>query len=240
MAKVSRHKRIVRGKLGDRDFDILEHIARYRMTTAEVLLRLFFEDSKINAVYKVMSKLRSRGFVAAEDFFDGGVYYRLAKNGLIASGISVKRDKHLGSQALAEHYAKLLFCCDPEQPRTLLQVSEIQKRFPYLLAAGMLNRSYYIDHEMAVGKEVIGFIRPDFGGTLPRLVDGLLKPYQQRCSDANWQRVINAGLFGIRVVTFSDERAIAIQGKFTNRSVPFHIRISAYRELMPLLTGEAL
>ena len=36
-------------RLQDRDYELLEHVLRYRVTTREILHRLFFSDSEPNA-----------------------------------------------------------------------------------------------------------------------------------------------------------------------------------------------
>lgn len=47
---MARRQRINTTRLLDRDYEILEHLMTYRVTTREVLHRQFFADSELNAV----------------------------------------------------------------------------------------------------------------------------------------------------------------------------------------------
>jgi hypothetical protein len=65
-------------RLGERDYDILEHILKYRMTTREVLHHLFFADSKPNAVSKVTSRLTLHEYLCRrEDLATNFIYFTL-------------------------------------------------------------------------------------------------------------------------------------------------------------------
>jgi hypothetical protein len=58
---MARRQRINTTRLLDRDYEILEHLMTYRVTTREVLHRQFFADSELNAVSKVTTRLTEKG-----------------------------------------------------------------------------------------------------------------------------------------------------------------------------------
>ncbi len=120
MAKrITKHPRLV-----DRDYDILDHLRRYRLTTREVLHRLFFADCEPNAVTKVTSRLVDHGFLNRYELYTGRSYYVIGPESAKLLGISLKKCKPLGTQALPREYGILLFCCMTPTPRERLLVSD--------------------------------------------------------------------------------------------------------------------
>ena len=62
-------------RLGDRDYEIFEHLTRYHITTREVLRRLFFSDSEENAVTKVTSRLTLHGYLNRYELYPPRTYF---------------------------------------------------------------------------------------------------------------------------------------------------------------------
>jgi hypothetical protein len=78
---MARRQRINTTRLLDRDYEILEHLMTYRVTTREVLHRQFFADSELNAVSKVTTRLTENGYLARHEFLANSVYFTLGLRG---------------------------------------------------------------------------------------------------------------------------------------------------------------
>src|SRR5262245_60806711 len=86
--------------LQERDQEILDHVMRYRLTTPEVLHRLFFSDSERNAVTKVTSRLCQNEFLQSHVLYASHTYFTLAPQGAKLTGLARKKIGPLGPQSL--------------------------------------------------------------------------------------------------------------------------------------------
>jgi len=222
-----------RPRLTDRDFQIFEHLARYRLTTPEILHRLFFSDSKINAVTKVTSRLAEHGFLNSYDLYGSRIYHKIGPNAAKWMGISQNRTKGFGRQALVQEYGALEFCCGGEELRNRLLVREIQQKDPDLLAAKVESNRYYLDRHD--GEHLLGFMRVDFCGELPNLIDGLRGEVDRRYEHEAFRKLIDARRFLIAVVTVSEERKEEIRLALRRRQWPVPFRIEVVPNLIHLI-----
>ena len=78
---MARRQRINTTRLLDRDYEILEHLMTYRVTTRDVLHRQFFSDSEVNAVSKVTTRLLENEYLARHEFLANSVYFTLGLRG---------------------------------------------------------------------------------------------------------------------------------------------------------------
>jgi len=132
-------------QLRDRDWEILEHLARYHMTVPEVLHRLYWlGDDGRTAVTKVTSRLTDHGYLNRYDFVHPRSYFGLGPNGTKALGIPKNRAKALGPQALCTAYGVLAYCCLLEQMQERLNVRELQEYDPRYLQKGVESSPYYL------------------------------------------------------------------------------------------------
>ena len=155
--RITKHPRLV-----DRDYEILDHLRRYRMTTREVLHRLFFSDSELNAVTKVTSRLVDHGFLNRYELYSGRSYFVVGPESAKLFGLSPKKCKAIGTQALPREYGILLYCCMASTPRERLLVSELQQKIPNFTGKRSDCGHYYLDHD---GENVrLAHIRVDQGG----------------------------------------------------------------------------
>ena len=80
---------------------------RYRITTREVLHKLLFSDSEINAVTKVTSRLTKHGYLNRHELYAPRNYFVLGTKSAAFLGISQKRTKALGAQVVIEALEKI-------------------------------------------------------------------------------------------------------------------------------------
>lgn len=220
---------------GDRDLEILEHVARYRITTPEILQKLFFSDSERNAVTKVTSRLKKYRFLVSHKLYDRNVYYTLGHAGAKAVGISPSKIRPLGGQSLFRELGILLFCCRTEQPRERMKFREFVKEFPTLLVSK--RDVYYRDHEPRADKVIVrlAIIWVEGAGAVDHVrrhvVDEIIEP---RRVMTDYQQLIRRELFVVAVVTVSKEKQAALKETFSAVPTQVIIRVEAVPELIHL------
>lgn len=228
-------KRIRNPRLVDRDYDILEHLARYRLTTREVLHRLFFSDSELNAVTKVTSRLTEHGFLNKYPLAPARNYFVIGPTAAKLFGVSPKKCKPIGPQALPQEYATLLFCCMQPVRRERLLVSQMQEKFPDLLARKIDNSHYYLDQDQNSAIR-LAYLRVDQGGTRDHIARKCEKDIQDRKSIGSFRNLIETDRFMITVLTARDEKAKLIRETLAKRSWPVRFRVEAIEDLTLLIT----
>lgn len=223
-------------RLQDRDYDVLEHLMRYRLTTPEVLHRLFFEGSDRNAVTKVTSRLCADEFLLSHSLYGSNTYFTLGRRGAKASGLGSGKVGPLGPQACYREFGALSFCCLGNQQRERLRVSEIASKSPQLLSKRIDSAHYYIDHDGTVAR--LGYIWVEAGGS----VDHIVRTVRQDIIDKRRAlpyllEQINGQRFVVAVVTCTQEKKEAITLALRQLASPVLFRIEFYPELIHLLPG---
>ena len=233
------HRRAVRGKLVDRDYEILMHLSVYRVTTREVLRRLFFEDSELNAVSKVTSRLEEGGFLISRDLGGGSgrKYYTVGPNRCVVLGLPKRRSGAPGPQALMTDLAMLGFCCESEAnvERKRLPVTELTKKLPALVRSGMDGTRYVLEIEPD-GTRRIYFVRVDHGGDPAHLIRRLVGDAEKRRAVPELKTLMDEDQFRFAVVTAHPAKVAAIRDGLARRRWPVKLRVEAVPTIMPLLT----
>ena len=232
------HRRAVRGKLVDRDYEILMHLSAYRVTTREVLHGLFFEDSEVNAVSKVTTRLQEGGFLASHDLGGGTnrVYFTVGPTGCVVLGIPKRRTKPVGSQALLTDLALLGFCHGSDFPgeRKRLPVSELARKVPALVRSGMDATRYVLEVEPGGARRIV-FVRVDHGGDPTHLVRRLTADAEKRRAVPELKTLMDADQFRFAVVTGHPAKVVAIRDRLARRRWPVKLRVEAVPTILPLL-----
>ncbi|TWU44919.1 hypothetical protein Q31b_00900 [Novipirellula aureliae] len=236
---MTKHRRIARGRINDRDYKIIEHISRYRLTTREVLHRLFFDDSDINAVSKVTSRLEADQFVKSHSLDGSAKYINLGVNACKLLGESSKHAKPLGTQALVHWYGKLLFCCGQLPTRELFRIRDLKKKQPDLLIPGFSHNAYYLHTDVNPQRKSLGFIRVDHGRDVSSLLTQCQAEVHGRTEHPFWHSIVERRQFVVTVVTAFEQKAELISAKAKERNLPFPIRVEAFEKLASLLGGPA-
>ena len=221
-------------RLVDRDYDILDHLARYRLTTRDVLHRLFFDDSEINAVTKVTSRLTDHGFLNKYEWAPNRNYFVIGRESARIMGVSPKKCKPLGSQTLPKELATLMFCCMGDERRERLKVSELQKQYPDLLARKIDNSHYYVDRAED-GAVRLAFIRVDQGGTCDHIARRCEKDLEDRANMPSFRQLVDSDRFMIAIITASDDKAERVRETIRRRTWPVRFRVAVVKELAQLI-----
>ena len=221
-------------RLQDRDFEILEHVMRYRITTPEVLHQLFFADCDRNAVTKVTSRLCTQQFLASYPLYGSNVYFALGKNGARVVGLQARHVKPLGPQALYREYGTLAYCCLNGTLREKLRVRDITKHFPALAARRIDSSHYYLDREGEATR--LAYIWVEGGGAVDHIVrtvrDDIIEE-RRRIPALNQE--IDAAKFVVAVVTMTPDKREAIIAALRALVTPVFFRVEVVSELIHLL-----
>lgn len=229
-----RHKTTKNPRLVDRDYDILDHLTRYRLTTRDVLHQLFFDDSEINAVTKVTTRLTEHGFLKKYEWATGRNYFVIGQEAARIMGVSPRKCKPIGPQAFPMELATLMFCCLQEPRRERLKVAELNRQFPDLLARKLDNSHYYLDH-CPDGPVRLAYIRVDQGGTRDHIARKCEKDIRDRQYIPSFRELVETDRFMIAVITATQEKAQLIRQTLAKRSWPIRFRVEVVKELALVL-----
>jgi hypothetical protein len=209
----------------DRDEEILKHILRYHFTTREVLHRLFFADTEINAVTKVTSRLTQLEYLVRHEF-QSKVYFVIGETGRKRFGVSAKKTKPLGPQSLVAEYGTLAYCCLGAKPdRERLTVREVHQLYPDLVHKKLDSSHYYLDHDAE--RPRLALIRVDHGGAPDHLARKCKEEILRRAQIPVFHQLITYQRFIIAIPTVTDEKAVAIREAVARCrvSAPVHIEV---------------
>jgi hypothetical protein len=220
-------------RLADRDYEIFEHLTRYRVTVREVLHKLFFDDSEPNAATKVTSRLVQHGFLNRYELYGPRSYFVIGMEGARILGLSQKKTKPLGPQALTQEFGTLAYCWLGTEERERLLVREVQAKFPHLLAGKLDSSHYYLDRD---GEQTrLGYIRVDQGGTPDHVVRKCRDDLQERERIPAWKAAIEGDRFLIAVATTHQDKAAAIRESLRRHTWPIRFRIEVIPDLIQLI-----
>lgn len=233
MPKKKKNRR--QARLSDRDFEIFEHIARYRLTTNEFMHKLFFTDSELNAVTKVASRLTRRRFLNRYDLYGSNKYFVLGPQAVGYVSVSRKRTSELGGQALPHEFAMLAFCLRTDITRKRLTVSELSKHRSQLVQGGVDNSHYFL--EQTEDGTRLGHLVVDLGGTASYVAKKCEEQLQLRLHLDSLNQIIQSGQFLLGIATGSERKKEDIIRALASSKWPVEFRIEVIPELVHLVGG---
>lgn len=226
---------------------LLEHMARYRMTVGEAIVRTARIPRASNtATKRQMRQLVESGCAAVAPLYRNRRYLYLTEKGAEQVAKLTKQDRHAGYGPLSElakirAYAHLAFCCLQETPRERLTVADFQSYFPDLYQPGMA-MNYYI--ESVAGKLRLGFLRVDVGGRgrWDRVIQKIRNDVESHWLHVGFRRLIEQGVFEITIATTLKQKADRICSALSdhrdaNRAP---IKVVAIPELIHLIAPPAI
>lgn len=226
-------KQTQRPRLTERDYDIFNHLRRYRITTPEILHRHFFADSERNAVTKVTSRLVKHEYLRRHDLYTPRKYFTIGPKAARIVGISPKHAAPLGPEALAREFGTLEFCLGGATLRQRLLVREVNDLNPELLARHIRSSYYYLDKHQETLR--LGFIRVDFGAELNHLIRKLHEDIDHRYEHQAFRQFIDEGRFLIALVVARDDRKEDVRAALRRSDWPVLFRIEVVSDLVHLI-----
>ncbi|MCC7334675.1 MAG: hypothetical protein IT422_06245 [Pirellulaceae bacterium] len=219
--------------IGDRDSDILEHIARYRLTTRDVLHRLFFSDSEPNAVTKVTSRLVKHRFLNRFDLPLGRSYFVFGPNAMRIFNVAGNKSKAMGPQSLAENLGMLYFCCAQEELHERLLVREMFENFGRITGKKLKLASFYIDQ--TTGTPTLSQMRVDLGGPAAHVIRKCRAYLETAASNQIFSELITHQRFMITLITSTKSKAQDLEDTLLRHTWPVRFRVEVVPELGTLL-----
>jgi len=223
---------VVRIQLQERDFRILEHIERYRMTTACVLHAFFYAGKGQDAVTSTLRRLRHAGYIESKSLAPPRrVYYHLSSRGARLLGVPANHGEALGEQALPTRYSILRFCCNGEE-RQVLRTGEFAVEFPECVSKGLPHEPYYYDNVDGVPR--LSLMMVDLGAEAGRIIRKCRRVFGERLKVKAFRELIEEDAFSVTVLTPRESKKTAIDAarkRATN--FPYPIRV----EVVPKLAG---
>lgn len=108
---------------------ILEHVARFRISTVDAIHALFYADKTRDGAMKAANRLVTDGLLQSFDINSRKIY-QLTEAAASLIGSPRTSAEPLGVQSLRECFAMLCFCCLGEVKRKSLTPSEFRDAFP--------------------------------------------------------------------------------------------------------------
>ena len=226
-------KRRLSPRFNDRDSDILEHIVRYRMSTPEILHKLFFSDSELNAVTKVTSRLVKNGFLNRYDLHSGKSYFSVGPNSARMYGFAAKKCREIGEQAIISEYGMLQYCCLSPIPRERLLVSELLDEIGNIAGKKLRPATFYIDIQDGVSR--LACMRVDHGGPPPHVVRKCRTDLESLVANAAIADYVRRQRFVMAVITCNEQKVRFIQDSIARQTWPIQFRVEAVPDLTPLI-----
>lgn len=225
--------------LTDRDRAILEHVARYRITTSEAVQRLFFPEQQPDAVKSTLRRLREGGYLASAPLYQRSVYYHLTPKAAHTIGQPEHAAAPLGVQSRAAAFGVLSFCCLGPARRTLIPLDEFRRQYPQLIEPGLPSTQYYVDQDVG-GKNRLGLIQVDYGADHRRIVRKCRRLVQRRLSLPAFRTLIRDDGFLIAIVTADPRQAAALEKAIAADRPLIKFRIEVFPEMEPVIQRRAL
>lgn len=210
--------------------DLLDHIARYRITTLQVISELpAFRHKPQSSIKRTLQKLLRAGQLQRVPLFHNRNAY------------CPPRTRHSESGQLSESwklraYAMLLFCCQGTTSRERLTREELRKHFPTLYDPGR-PMNYYIDHSGDSTR--LGVLRVDVGGRgrWDRILGKAREDVLKHQGMAGVRDLITNGQFEVTVLTALPQKASRLCDTLASEFHPLDacIRVSSAQELLYLI-----
>lgn len=223
-------------RLSTRDLSILEHVARYRISTGEVLHRLFFDGSRANAVTKVTSRLCEIHFLRRYPLHHPRTYFTLGPDGARRFGLPLSRTRPLGPQSLPIEYGVLSCATRGRRLHPRLTTRELLEVCPGL-PDSLRDQACCLDETTSPPQ--LELIRVDLGGRPDHVARKCHSDIRSRRDIASIQSLLAQGRFQLIVVTGTTAKAASIGEAIDKHDWPnrFEIRMVVVPDLLPLIAG---
>jgi len=231
------------GELGltPKQFAVLKHIRRFRLTTTEATHRLVYPDKTLDAAASAIKRLMQAGFIASATLYARNrgkkkpYYYLLPARAEAVFGDAPKTAGPLGVAALVERYGVLTFCLrDPN--RIKLSPAFFARRYPQLVAKTIPIRNYFGDTDDH-GVNRIGYIHVNRAASVERTLNAFNRTViGKRRDHPVWRAEVFArNLFVLGIVTGTEEKAKAFREALTESWPNIPLRIEVVPEIFRMI-----
>lgn len=203
-----------------RDRLVLDHVARYRLTTIAALRRTPLSGLSRGAVSKIVSRLCGGEYLRSYPLSHPARYFVLGSEGIRALGLSSHRCRPLGPQALPMEFAAQAYATLGKRLRLRLLPIEVQARCPWLpdkLAAAI---HCYDEHE-----DVLELLRIDLGGPPDHVARKCMADINARRRLNEFSALARAGKFRLVVITSTPAKGAALRQSLNRHDWPAEVPI---------------
>jgi hypothetical protein len=225
-------------ELSDRDRKVIEHVARFRLSTDDVLRRLFFAGvAGVNAVQKVTGRLAADAWLRRQPLGGQRHYYVPGRRAAEAFELPRRRTGRFSEQTLPVAVAVLYHCAERNVcPYT---EREFSLQFPDLYFAGHHRTTYFLDSSTGVAR--IATFLVDRGNSPRRLRMKLSRIIKQRYVLPNFRDLIAKRRFAVRILTAFPAAKDAIDADVQARHCgPVAVTVEVVPELAAFLTRRSI
>jgi len=219
---------------------VLDHVERFTITTADCLQKACFSGERISDVKRWLRSLARRNLLASQELFGPEeLCYHLGKCGVKKLGKYKQSAGHLPVESLISAYGCLAFCTllpvgTRRDKPTDAELKTIFSDSPRLPANWS---QYYISGPE--GREKLGYLRVDAGGSYRNLVRNAVADVRKRHSLAPIRELIADGSFEMGLVTSTPEKKKLIENMAAEVDFPVPLVVEAHPKLL-LLLGERI
>ena len=196
----------VKRRFTPRGRKIIEHVARYRLTTVDVLCRAVLSGLSRGATSKVANRLCDGGYLRQYTLLHPTKYYVLGEASANWLGIDTGRAAPLGPQSLPIEYAVLVYATLGRQPRMRLTPAEVLAKCPWLEPA-MAKAPHCWDEQHAV----LELVRVDLGGPADHVARKCLADLNERHRLREFSRLVAQNHVRLVVITATRQKAAAVR-----------------------------
>lgn len=224
------NKQLHRHNPTDRDRLILEHVARYRLTTLEALQRAVLPGLTRNAVNKIANRLCDAGLLRKHKLLYPMNYFVPGELGVRSLGLGAHRATPLGSQSLPQEFALLAFATLGTNSHLRLNPVEVKRRCPWL-PLSLAMAPHCIDQA-----DVLELVRVDLGGPADHVARKCAVDLTERCRIPEFVALVAARQFRLVVITSTTDKVAAIQRALNHHQWPsgLLVHFSVVRQLLSL------
>lgn len=214
---------------------VLEHIARYRVTTVDALHAVRYALRTRAAATKATQRLVAAGLLQAFEL-RGRKFFQLTKSSAATVGAPSTAADPLQAQGLYEHYAVLAFCCLGSVRRERLTTSEFREAFPEFANASGISPShqhYYLDTDHGVHR--LGRATVDAGGDARRLLGKCREIVRHATETPHLRDVLRSGLFVLTILTPEEQKKAVLLDAMLSEPLGCFARVEVVPELHHVL-----
>jgi hypothetical protein len=225
-------------------YDVLDHIARYRIGVPEALIRTppfaDFSLARMKRTLRALAEGDGETLLASAPLYGDHRYFYLTRPADAAIGESPedqggrRRAGPLSEVAKVRAYGILAFCCLSDRPRQRLTPDEFRRTFPDHHRPG-LPMSYYADHEA----KRLGFVRVDSGGKgrWDRIAERVREDVERHREIPAFRDSIAVGRFELTLVAATERKAERLRPVFdeVTRASGVPVRVHVVADLIDLI-----
>jgi hypothetical protein len=193
-------------KLTTRDYEILQHLLRYKIASREMFHRALFSKVSLNAVTKVVTRLVANGWLKRHPFLVASCYFSLTDKAARLFGVpEAAIERPMPSQEIIAEYATAAYCCLGDKPRKRLTRDEIEGDFAHLYFDQLDVEHYYLDPNFR--PELLGQVFVDEGSAHLPFLQSCRQDIATRCKRAAFRKQVLGGGFRLTILTAVPEKA---------------------------------